>query len=103
LIHIEEERMYARVSEVTGEPDKMDLGIAQFNDVVLPGIKQMDGFVRAYLLVDRAAGKALSISVWDSAEALAASEAAAAGMRADVTATVSGQGSATGYEVVVEG
>jgi heme-degrading monooxygenase HmoA len=95
--------MFARVSEVSGDPDKMDVGIAQFNDMVLPQIKQMDGFVRAYLLVDRAAGKAMSISVWESAETMAATDAATSGMREQVAGAVSGQASANHYEVVIEG
>jgi heme-degrading monooxygenase HmoA len=95
--------VFARVSEVSGPPEKLDLGIAQFNDAILPQIKAMDGFVRAYLLVDRDAGKAMSISVWETAEAMAATEAMSAGMREQVAETVSGQASANGYEVVIEG
>jgi heme-degrading monooxygenase HmoA len=94
--------MFARVSEVTAPADKMDEGIAQYNDVVLPQIRSMDGFVRTYLLVDRDAGRALSISVWDSAEAMAASEAAAGAMRDQVTDAMAGQSGVSRYEVVIQ-
>lgn len=95
--------MFARVSDVTGSPDKMDLGIAQFKEQVLPAIQGMDGFSRAYLLVDRAAGRALSISVWDTAEAMAATDAATAAMRDAISQTVSGQVAVGSFEIVVEG
>ena len=93
--------MYARVSEVTGPADRIDAGIAEYRSAVLPAISGMDGFVRAYLLVDRDAGKSLSITVWDSQEAMAASEAAANTLRVQVADAMAAQTTVGHYDIAV--
>jgi heme-degrading monooxygenase HmoA len=78
----EEERMYARVSDVhAGDTEK---GIEDYRTQVVPALRGMPGFVRTYLLVDRENTEALSISVWETEEAMRASEEAAAKIRASV-------------------
>ena len=93
--------MFARVSEIDAPTDRIHDGIAQFRDKVLPAITGMDGFTRAYLLVDREAGKAISISVWDSAESMTASAGPADTLRTEVTQSMSGQASVSSYEIVI--
>jgi len=93
--------MFARVSEVTGAADRIDDGIAEYRDVVIPALKGMDGFNRAYLLVDRDAGTSLSITVWDNAEAMRASDEAADRLRAQVAGTMAAQAKASRYEIAV--
>ena len=93
--------MFARVSEVTGAADRIDDGIAEYRNVVIPALKGMDGFNRAYLLVDRDAGTSLSITVWDSAEAMRASDEAADRLRAQVAGTMAAQAKASRYEIAV--
>jgi heme-degrading monooxygenase HmoA len=93
--------MFARVSEVTGPAERIDDGIAEYRDVVIPALKGMDGFNRAYLLIDRDGGKSLSITVWDSAEAMRASDEAADRMRAQVTGNMAAQSTASRYEIAV--
>lgn len=66
--------MHARVTTVEGSPDNVEMGIKSFNEAVLPAARGMAGFQGALLLVDRQAGKAVGISLWDSQENLAASE-----------------------------
>lgn len=61
--------MYARVTTVHGSPDKVDAGIASFNEQVLPTVKAIDGFRAALLLVDRSSGKGLGITLWDTEDA----------------------------------
>jgi heme-degrading monooxygenase HmoA len=91
--------MFARVSEVTAPSDRMDDGIAQYRSTVLPAIVAMAGFQRAYLLVDRANGKSLSITVWDSEAAMQASEDAASQLRGQVADSIAATATASHYEV----
>jgi heme-degrading monooxygenase HmoA len=93
--------MFARVSEVSGASDRVDAGIAHYRDVVLPEVEQMPGFERAYLLIDRGSGRSLSITVWDSEDAMSASDEAAGRLRAQAAATVSGQASVSYFEVAI--
>lgn len=58
---------------------------------VLTKLQQTDGFQGLYALADRASGKTMSITLWDSEEALRASEEAANRMRQDSTDAARGQ------------
>jgi heme-degrading monooxygenase HmoA len=70
--------MFARVSTYSAEDaDKVVQG---FESVREP-LERMEGFSHAYFMVDRAGGKALSITVWDSEDALNASVAKADELR----------------------
>jgi heme-degrading monooxygenase HmoA len=70
--------MFARVSTYrAADTDKMLEG---FESVTQP-LEQMDGFSHAYFLVDRDSGKAMSVTVWESEEALSASVAKADELR----------------------
>jgi heme-degrading monooxygenase HmoA len=70
--------MFARVSTYSAaDTDKLLEG---FESVTQP-LEQMDGFSHAYFLVERASGKAMSITVWESEEALSASVAKADELR----------------------
>jgi len=93
--------MFARVSEVTAPVERLDDGVAQFRDSVVPAMRDMTGFVRAYLLVDRVGGKSLSISVWDSEESMRASEEAANQLRNQFAGNIGGQATASRYEIAV--
>lgn len=68
----------------------------------MPAARGMDGFVRAYLLVDRDSGKTLSVTVWETEEAMRASEEAAARLRSQVTDGIGATGvSVDHFEVTV--
>jgi heme-degrading monooxygenase HmoA len=73
--------MYARVGTYQGEAD----GLVQGFESQTEALQQVEGFERAYFLIDRDAGKAMTITVWESKEALEASAEAAAKMREDAT------------------
>jgi heme-degrading monooxygenase HmoA len=79
--------MFARVSTYrAADADKLLEG---FQTVTGP-LEQIDGFSHAYFLVDRASGKAISITVWDSDQALTASVAKADELRKRGTETGGG-------------
>ena len=69
--------MYARVSTYRGDADRL---LAGFADVSEP-LQAIDGFSHAYFMVDRESGKGLSITIWNSEEALSASAAQADELR----------------------
>jgi heme-degrading monooxygenase HmoA len=95
--------MFARVTSLGGAPDRADQGISNFREQVLPAARQLAGFKGAYLMMDRDTGDALSVTIWESEEAMQASEEAASRLRAgaaqEVGATV--EPTVRRYEVVV--
>jgi heme-degrading monooxygenase HmoA len=69
--------MFARVSTYRGDGDRLLQGFA---DVTGP-LESIEGFSRAYFMVNRESGKGMSITVWESEEALNASAAKADELR----------------------
>ena len=66
--------MHARVVAFQGSPDRMQQELpTRFRERVLPALQQQPGFQRVLVLLDRARGKVLAISLWESE---AAAEAA---------------------------
>ncbi|KAA1248742.1 hypothetical protein F0Q45_18935 [Mycobacterium simiae] len=51
-------------------PDQVDQGIGYYRSSVLPQLEGFDGFCSASLLVDRASGRAVSCTTFDSREAM---------------------------------
>ena len=73
--------MHARVSIFEGSPEHIDDSLRQAREQVLPRAKQMEGFKGMIALGDRQSGKTLGITLWESEEALRASEEAANQLR----------------------
>ena len=76
--------MYARVCTYTGTSDEIDEAIRQVRDNTLPKLVQLDGYKGAYFLVDRQNGKSLAVTLWESEEAMSASEEEANNLRSEV-------------------
>jgi len=75
--------VHARVSILEGPPDKIDDGLRQVREQVVPQAKQLDGFKGMLALGDRQSGKLLGITFWENEEAMRASEEAANRMRSE--------------------
>ncbi len=94
--------MHARVSTYAGNPGQVEQGIENFKGLT-EGLRGMDGFEGAFLLVDRETGKAMTITLWSNEEAVQASAERAKQMRSDAAG---GAGmsidSVQNYEVAVE-
>ncbi len=73
--------MHARVSTYEGEADELVKGF----DSVTGALEELDGFSKAYFLVDRPGGKGISITLWESEDALNASVERANQMRKEAT------------------
>lgn len=58
------------VTWVKVPPDRVDQGIEYYKSSVLPQLEDLDGFCSASLLVDRASGRAVSATTFDSRDAM---------------------------------
>ena len=72
----------ARISTFTGDPAMIDEGLRHAVQDVLPDARSMDGWKGIVMLVDRQTGSERTITLWESREALEASEATADQLRA---------------------
>jgi len=79
--------MYARVSTFLGSPGGLDSAVANARDNVVPAMAKVDGFRGLMVLIDRSSGRSMSVTLWDSEEALHDSELAAAAVRRDGAAS----------------
>ncbi len=84
--------MYARVTTVQSPPDRLDDVTQHIRENLLPQLQQQDGFKGFIGLGDRQSGKVLGVVLWESEEALRASDEAASRLR-------SGAAEATGSSV----
>ncbi len=66
--------MYLRATRVQSPPDAIEKGIAYFKEKVVPAAKAAPGNAGAVLLVDRKTGSAVGLTLWETAQALSASE-----------------------------
>lgn len=69
--------MHARVSTYEGQADEL---VKAF-DSVTGRLEELEGFSKAYFLVDRHGGRGMSITLWESEDALIASVERANQMR----------------------
>jgi heme-degrading monooxygenase HmoA len=60
----------ARTTWVNGDPARMDENIEYFKTSVLPDLENLEGFCSASLMINRASGRAVACSSFDSREAM---------------------------------
>ena len=65
--------MFARVSAYHADEDSEKL-LEAFQDTIGP-LQRVEGFSHGYFLVDAETGRAVSMTIWESEDAMAASEA----------------------------
>ena len=65
--------VYARSTTIITEPTAVDRGIAYVRDEVVPAIQAMPGCIGFSVLADRAAGRCITTTSWESEEAMRAS------------------------------
>jgi hypothetical protein len=90
----------ARVSVLEGSAEEIDAGLEKTRGDTLPKVRAIDGNVGAIGLADRENGRVSMVTLWDSANALSASEEQANQLR-EQSAEMGGQKIATvaRYEV----
>ncbi|MGH2727697.1 MAG: antibiotic biosynthesis monooxygenase family protein [Actinomycetota bacterium] len=93
--------MHGRVTISETPVDKVDLAIKVINEEILPAAKKIPGFKGGYWLGDRASGKGITITLWESEEALKAGEDTAKQLRSEAAKKIGLKiGSIDRYEVL---
>jgi heme-degrading monooxygenase HmoA len=92
--------VFARIGTWQGSPDELERWISRAREEVKPAIQQDRGLSAVYWLVDREAGKGLIVTLWDSGEAMAASEASRARRQTATSAATGATVTTDRYEVV---
>jgi len=69
-----DEAMHARMSTLEGSPGRLDEGVHDIREDVLPQLRQQDGFKGFLALGDRQSGKLVGITFWESEQAMRAAE-----------------------------
>ncbi len=94
--------MYARLTTLEAPPDRMEDATRVVQEQVLPQLQQMDGFKGFVALRDRGSGKVRGLALWESEEALRATDEAAARIRGGVQESTGGTiVSVENYEVFI--
>src|SRR5829696_4910108 len=94
--------MHARLTTIEARPDRMDDATRHVQEQILPQLQQLDGFNGFIALRDRGSGRVRGVALWESEEALRATDEAAARIRGGVVEATGGTvASVENYEVVV--
>jgi heme-degrading monooxygenase HmoA len=95
--------MFARVSTYEGTPGQEE-AVRQAVEGMGGQVRAMAGFQRAYFLVDRSSGKGMSITLWESEQAMQSSASAVTPLRSQLTQALgaTGQPTVSSYEVISE-
>jgi len=75
--------VFARVSTFAGSPDQVDESIREGREQIVPAVRQIRGCKGLLYLVDRTTGKAMSVTLWETEEAMRMSEQAADQIRGE--------------------
>jgi hypothetical protein len=74
--------MYARVSSYEGgAPENLEESVRRGREDVVPAARELEGFGGAIALLDRRSGRHMVISLWETEEAMQASEEQARELR----------------------
>ena len=92
--------MFARIGTWQGSATELERWIQRSREEVRPAIARDPGLKAAYWLVDRAAGTGLIVTLWESVEAMHASEAARQRRQAATSASTGATVTTERYEVI---
>jgi hypothetical protein len=74
--------MYARVSSYEGgAPENLEESVRRGREDVVPAARELEGFTGAIALLDRRSGRHMVISLWETEDAMQASEEPARELR----------------------
>lgn len=93
--------MYARTTTLQASTDSIDAGIANVRDNVMSDLQGIDGYVGLSLLVDRASGRCIATTAWETEEAMHASDAAVQEIRRRAAEAFGGEPDVAEWEIVV--
>jgi heme-degrading monooxygenase HmoA len=58
--------MHAQVVRAQVQPARVEAAVAVFSDDVVPAASEEHGYIRAYLFIDRATNRVMSLSLWET-------------------------------------
>jgi hypothetical protein len=90
----------ARIGTWEGSPQDLERWVQRSREQVKPSVRADPGLVAAYWLADRAAGKGLIVTLWESDEAMRASEEARRQRQSATTAATGARVATERYEVI---
>jgi hypothetical protein len=73
--------VFARVSEFEARPEQLDEMNREGVEHILPALRMQDGFNGGLVLADRQSGKVLAVALWETEQAMDATEEAAQWLR----------------------
>ncbi|MEU2433183.1 MULTISPECIES: hypothetical protein [unclassified Streptomyces] len=73
--------MFVRLSTYQGSPVPAEGDLSASSEAVVKQVQDVPGFVGVYYLVDRASGKAVSLTLWEDEQAMLDSEERAGRIR----------------------
>jgi heme-degrading monooxygenase HmoA len=82
--------VFARVSEIEARPERLDAMHSEGVEHILPALRMQEGFNGGLVLADRKSGKVLAVTLWESEQAMEATEEAAHWLLAFGTETARG-------------
>jgi len=95
--------MYARIGRWLGDDAELERWVQRSRDEVVPQVQATPGSSGVLLLLDRDHGQALTITLWESEQALQASEQRRAALQQGTTEASGAQVETSRYEVVACG
>jgi heme-degrading monooxygenase HmoA len=93
--------MYARSNTVHADPQRIDAGIADVRDTIMPAVQSMPGCLGLSMLCDRQTGRCIVTTSWDSEESMSASREAVRAMRDQSSDVMGGQFEVQEWEIAV--
>jgi heme-degrading monooxygenase HmoA len=74
--------MVAKIRTIAVRPEQIEQGIGYLRNTMLPAARELEGFRGMIGLLDEESGKAVTVTLWDTEDALQASEDRGASLRA---------------------
>jgi heme-degrading monooxygenase HmoA len=92
--------MYARIGTWGGTAEELEKWIVRGRDQIKPNIAKDRGLRAVYWLADRKAGRGIIVTIWESEEAMNASEAARLKRQSGMAIATGAKVTTDRYEVV---
>lgn len=83
--------MFARLTSIQGNPEKIDDAIRLLENDVVPAVKLLPGFKNGYWCTDRSSGRMLALTLFETEKHLTDSESSASQLRNTSTQKLGGE------------
>lgn len=92
--------MFARIGAWEGTAQELEKWIVRAREQIKPNIAKDPGLKAVYWLADRKAGRGMIVTIWESEQAMSASEAARLKRQSAMAAATGARVATDRYEVV---